>query len=86
MDEDWYIEGANATEKCSYALPHSEQTGNQDDIDLATFGKRQQLKVYTPSVIFNTTPLISFCSETSAFISMIGLTCTLMATWEGLFS
>ncbi|KAI4123159.1 MAG: hypothetical protein LQ338_005408 [Usnochroma carphineum] len=49
-------------------IPKAERRGDQDEIDLAAFGKRSQLK------------------RKFGFISMVGLTCTLMATWEGLFS
>ncbi|KAL8662431.1 MAG: hypothetical protein Q9202_004752 [Teloschistes flavicans] len=49
-------------------IPKAESRGDQDEIDLAAFGKKSQLK------------------RKFGFISMVGLTCTLMATWEGLFS
>lgn len=60
--------GPYATKGEFHDSPVSEHKGDQDEIDLAIFGKRPQLK------------------RKFGFISMVGLTCTLMATWEGLFS
>lgn len=67
-----------------------DSKSNRDEVELAHFGKRQQLKVsildrtISPS---STTPfanLFFFRQRTFGLVSMTGLTCTLMVTWEGI--
>lgn len=67
-----------------------DSKSNRDEVELAHFGKRQQLKVSNSpdqQSSSSTTPfadLFFFCQRTFGLVSMTGLTCTLMVTWEGI--
>ena len=82
------IMGSYAAEKEGKhdGLPVAEVEGDRDEDDMAVFGKRQQLKVRFSRVAMKVGALISNDKRNFGFFSMVGLTCTLMATWEGLFS
>lgn len=67
-----------------------DSKSNRDEMELAHFGKRQQLKVshstdhQSPSSTAPFADLSFFCQRTFGLVSMTGLTCTLMVTWEGI--
>lgn len=67
--------------------PHSENDYRQDELEIARFGKKQQLRVclfisrlFPLSLLelINVDPQRAF-----GLVSIVGLTCTLMITWEG---
>lgn len=68
--------------------PSSEFKPSQDEAILAYFGKRQQLKVSSPIVVLFTasTDTPSSLKRNLGLLSIVGLTCTILITWEGLLT
>ena len=67
----------------------SEANDHGEEKELAIFGKRQQLRVrFLPGIICRLGLGLTrhAIQRNFGFASIAGLTCTLMGTWEGLFS
>ena len=65
--------------------PHSENGYTRDEAEIARFGKKQQLRVRLTSFTPSSLLLLYLIDLQRNFglISIVGLTCTLMITWEG---
>ena len=67
--------------------PNSENKYTQDEIEIARFGKKQQLRVRLLTCLSFPLSLLELITlhpkRTFGLVSIVGLTCTLMITWEG---
>ena len=66
---------------------HSKNNLAQDEIDIARFGKKQQLRVRHSTWLSFPLLLLELINAKLqrgfGLVSVVGLTCTLMITWEG---
>lgn len=67
--------------------PQSENKHSQDEAELARFGKKQQLRVSLATLLTVSRYCLSYplidAQRNFGLVSIVGLTCTLMITWEG---
>lgn len=67
--------------------PHSQDDYPRDELEIARFGKKQQLRVslfISCSFALSLLELILVDPQRAfGLVSIVGLTCTLMITWEG---
>ena len=77
------------TPKASTSIRHvgieAQSTWDKDQVELARTGKKQILKVRIGPMTFarSTSSMLIERQRNFGFMSMLGFSCTLMATWEG---
>ncbi len=86
MEHDYELAQRPGTTKISEQNQYGQQGSfDRDEADLARLGKKPVLKVSPWPVIFRAdVELILFLQRRFGFMSLLGFSCTILITWEGM--